>query len=201
MNATLKNLITNPFVIGGTVLGAGVAAGAVIYAKHRPKTEAEVELEKLKEKNAEAEREREHQREIEKIKAKKEVDEVEARYRQEEITKRQQIELEKLKEKNAEAEKQFERDLKRPPEYWQFKAEEAKAERLAETSKKEADLQREIAKMQMETAKYTADKQAHAAVEQEKYGYLRQRSSDSANASNVSSVIGGLATMVTGKNT
>lgn len=198
MNITLKNIITNPFVIGGTALGIGVTAGAVIYAKHRPKTDAEIELEKIKEKNAEAEREREHEREIERIKAKQAQDAINA----EEETKRKakadeertrQIELDLVKIRE---EREWQKNA--PQGYWELKKAEATASGERAVAAKEAETQREIARLQAEAARYSAEAQAKAAKEREYYSFRRQESANNADAAKTQALYGGIASIVSG---
>lgn len=198
MNATLKSIITNPFVIGGAALGAGVTAGAIIYAKHRPKTDAEVELEKIKEKNAEAEREREHQRELERIKARQASEEVEALERtkreakaQEERTKQIDKELTKIRE-----EREWQKNA--PQGYWDLKKAEAEAAGKKAASNAEYEAQREIAKLQAEAAKYSADAQARAAKDREYFSYKRLESANNADAAKTQALYGGIANIVSG---
>ena len=204
MNATLKNLITNPFVIGGTALGIGVTAGAVIYAKHRPKTDAEGELEKIKEKNAEAEREREHQREIERIKAKQAQDAIDAEEETkrkakaaEERTKQIELDIQKIKE-----EREWQKTA--PQGYWDLKVAEARAASEKAAADREHDTQREIAKLQAEAARYSADAQAKAAEKREYYSFRREESAHNADAAKTQALYGGIANIVsgvTGRNT
>lgn len=199
MNAMLKSILTNPFVIGGTAVGAGITAGAIIYAKNRPKTDAEIELEKQKEANAEAERQRQHERDMEKIKAKQAADEVESQEqtkrdakKQEERTKQLELEIQKLKD-------QREWEKVAPEGYWQLKIAEANASGIKATAEKEASLQRDIAKMQADSAKYAADRNAQAIKDREHYSYLRQESNNQAASQNMQTMFGSLASMVTGK--
>lgn len=199
MNATLKNILTSPITIGSTILGLGIAAGAFIWGKKRPKTEAEIELEKIKEKNAEAEREREHQREIERIKAKQALDEIEAQEKtkrdaksQEERTRQIELDIQRVKE-------QREWEKSAPAGYWELEIAKANAAKEKEAADKEHDTQREIARLQAEAARYSAEANARAIKEREYYGYKRQESADSANSANVQAIANGIAQMVTGK--
>lgn len=198
MNATLKNILTNPFVIGGTALGIGVTAGAVIYSKHRPKTDAEVELEKIKERNAEAEREREHQREIERIKAKQAQDAIKAEEETkrkakdaEERTKQIELDIQKIREER-------EWQMKAPQGYWDLKKAEAIASGEKAAAEKESETQREIARLQVEAAKYSADAQTKAAEKREYYSFRRQESANNADAAKTQALYGGIASIVSG---
>lgn len=198
MNATLKNIITNPFVIGGATLGLGVTAGAVIYAKHRPKTEAEIELEKIKERNAEAERERQHQRDLEKIKAKAVQDEIEAQEhtkreatKQEERTKQIELEIQKIKE-------QREWEKTAPQGYWDLKIAEARANGEKVAAEKEHETQREIARLQAEAARYSADRNATALEKRELYDWKKVEAINNADAAKTQALYGGIASIVTG---
>lgn len=199
MNSKIVELLTNPFVIGGTALGTGIVTGAVIYAKKRPKTDKEIELLKLKEQNAEEERKRKADIRLKEIEAKKAVDEVEAKARQEEITKREQIAFEKMKEMNAEAQRKRDWEKDMPAEYWQYKSSEARAAGEEAAAKRTADLQRDIARMQADSAKYAADRNAEANKDREYYSYLKQDSNNQAASQNMQTMFGSLASMVTGK--
>lgn len=198
MNETLKKILTNPFVIGGTAIGAGVTVGAVIYATHRPKTDAEIELEKQKEANAEAERQRQHERDLEKIKAKAAADEVESQEqtkrdakKQEEHTKQLELEIQKLKE-------QREWEKNAPDGYWRVKEAQAKASAEEATAKREAETQREIAKLQAEAARYSAEQNAKAIKDKANYEYLRSNSQNNADVAKAQALYGGIANIVTG---
>ena len=200
MNETLKKIITNPFVIGGTMLGLGGIGAATIWAFRRPKTDAEIELEKTKEANAEAARQRAHELELEKIKNRQTLDEIEAQEatkreakKQEELTERARIQL-----KADEEQREYERTA--PQGYWELQIAKAKAAGEEAAAKKEADIQREIARLQAESAKYTADANARAIKDREYYSYRRAESNNNADAAKVQSMFGSLATMVTGTN-
>lgn len=199
MNATLKNILTSPFTIGGTILGIGITVSSVIYAKNRPKTDAEIELAKIKEANAEAQREREHNYSIEKIRSRQALDEIEAQEKtkrlakeQEELTKRAETKLQELKE-------QHEWEKTAPQGYWELKIAEAKAAGEKAAFEKEHDTQREIARLQAEAARYSAEANARAAKEHEYYAFKRQESADNAEMNKVQAIATGVASMVTGK--
>lgn len=199
MNATVKNILTSPITIGSTILGLGIAAGAFIWGKKRPKTEAEIELMKMKEINAEAERQRQHELSVERIKAKQALDAVEAEEatkraakHEEEVTKRAETQLAELKERH-------EWEKTAPQGYWELEIAKANAAKEKAAVEKEHDTQREIARLQAEAARYSADANARAIKEREYYGYKRQESADSANSANVAAIANGIAQMVTGK--
>ena len=200
MNDTLKNIITNPFVIGGTALGAGAVTAAVIYAKKRPKTDAEIALEKEKEANAQALKLRE-------LEIKKSMDELAASEEtkrqakeQEERTKRAQIELEKLKEENAEAERQWTREKDAPQGYWDREIARVKADKEQAAMEKELETQKEIARLQADAVKSEAEANAKAAKEAAWRDIRRQESSDRMEAAKVQAITNGIAAVVTGKN-
>lgn len=199
MNATVKNILTNPITIGSAILSVGIAAGAFIWGKKRPKTDAEIELLKIKEINAETERQRQHELSIQRIKAKQALDEIEAQEKtkreakaQEERTHQIDLEIQKLKEK-----REWEKNA--PAGYWELEIAKANAAKEQAAVNKEHDTQREIARLQAEAARYSAEANARAAKEREYYGYKRQESADSANSANVQAIANGIAQMVTGK--
>lgn len=199
MNDTLKNILTSPMTIGGTVLGLGIAVGALIYAKNRPKTEGEIELAKIREANAEAQRERDHSYNMEKVHSQQALDEVEAQEKtkrdakaQEERTKQLELEIQKIKE-------QHEWEKTAPQGYWDLKIAEAKAAGDKAAADKEHDTQREIARLQAEAARYSAEANARATKEREYYAYKRQESADNAEMNKVQAIATGVASMVTGK--
>ena len=199
MNLTVKHIITSPVTIGSAILGVGIAVGAFIWGKKRPKTDAEIELLKMKEANAETERQRQHEISIERIKAKQALDAIEAEEstkraakHEEEVTKRAETQLQELKERH-----EWEKNA--PQGYWELEIAKANAAKEKAAIDKEHDTQREIARLQAEAAKYSAEANARATKEREYYGYKRQESADSANSANVQAIANGIAQMVTGK--
>ena len=198
MNATLKSILTNPFVIGGTALGVGVTAGAVIYAKHRPKTDAEIELEKIKEKNAEMEREREHQRELEKLRIKAAQDEIDAQERTKRLAKEAEERTKQIEKQLADAKELREYEKSMPQGYWDAKIAKSRADAEEAAHKRESDTQKEIARLQAEAARYSADANARAIEKREYYDYRKMESANNAEAAKTQALYGGIANIVNG---
>lgn len=199
MNETVKNILTSPITIGSTILGLGIAAGAFIWGKKRPKTEAEIELMKMKEINAETERQRQHELNIERIRAKQALDAVEAEEatkraakHEEEATKRAETQLQELKERH-----EWEKNA--PQGYWDLEIAKANAAKEKAAIDKEHDTQLEIARFQAETARYSAEANARATKDREYYAYKRQESANNAEMNKVQAIATGVASMVTGK--
>lgn len=202
MNETLKSIITNPFVIGGTAIGTGVITAAVIYGKRRPKTEAEIELEKLKERNAEADREREHVRSLEQIRAKQAADAIESEERTKRMAKEQEEKTKRLNEELAEARAKREFEKTAPDGYWRVKEAEARAAGEKAAAVKEAETQKEIARLQADAARYSAEANARANERRDMYAYKRQESADAAEIAKTQALYGGMASIasaITGK--
>ena len=200
MNATLKSIITNPFVIGGTIAVAGAVTAAVIYAKKRPKTDAEIALEKEKELHEQELR----LKEVEAKRALEEVEKQEETKRQakaeEESTKRVDSELQLVKEKNAEAARVREWEKNMPDAYWHYKEAEAVAAKQASLAEKELNNQKEIARIQADAVKSEAEANARAAKDAALMGLRRQESADRADTAKWQAVANAASSMVTGRN-
>jgi len=149
--------VTSPYFLGGVAIGSGIIAGVWLWAKNRKKSDKECELEKLKEENAEKERQREHEREIEKIKAQEKADEIESAEKTKRENARQAEETKRAEIAAKEKEDIRNWELNAPSGYWDWKTAEAQAKGMKESAAKNAELQRELAKIEAEKAKKVAE--------------------------------------------
>lgn len=192
MNPTAQNIITNPFFIGSSILGVSGVTAAVIYAKNRPKTKEELAYKTMLEQNAEAERKRQHDLEMARIQADKELEEAKAKERTERAKADAEKELVKIRE-------QREWEKIAPKEWWEREIAQINANATKSASERELQTRKDIARIQADSQKAAAEAQAQASKDREYYEYLKRDSQFAAQTNMVSSIAGGLASMVGGK--
>lgn len=189
MNATARNILTNPFFIGSSILGVSGVTAAIVYAKNRPKTPEELSYKTMLEQNAEAERKRQHELAMAKIQADKELEEAKEKERTERAKNENEHELTKIREKRA-----WEKEA--PKEWWEREIAQINATAANKASEREFQSRKELAKIQADGQKAAAEAQAQAIKDSKYYDYLKHDSQFSAQSSMVSSIADGLANMV-----